>query len=264
MTPGLPALVLAATTWTSTAEAASDLADLPLPSVAPRAPRSPDAAPAADWATLAPHLRVRPYAVPRLGPDDRAAILAAVGRPLPGSVRLAVVLDTPDHSGVVRPEALVSWGRSEAEVFQRALAQTHAVLAPRLQHFDETLPSSGGSTVAGELWTGGDTVSMLADLAAFAGPAPSGYLVTAPSRTMVVLHRLQAAHPVDPPLATFAALTAVGPPDDHEPFSDTLYWWYAGTLHPLQVVDPVGGPPAVVADATLQHLRRTLAGPAPR
>ena len=234
--------------------------DLPSPPdlPSPLGPTAPARALGTDWQSLSPLLRVRPYDLSTL-PDELAAqVSTGIGRAPDDRLRFVVVVDTPETVGVVGPATAAGWSRSEAEIYAVARAHTRATLQSDLKRHTQAFPSLSGGTIPGEMWTGGDTASVLTDLDSFLGPAPHGALLSVPSRELVMVHHLSPDHPLDAVLATFAALTVVGASPDQEPFSRLLYWWHADTLRTLTVEDPDPGRPRVVSSPTLDALQHSL------
>jgi len=241
------------------AVASPDLPPLHLPGAGPATPSTRPVTIEADWTTLSPHLRVRPFSLEHTPEATARQLSSSVGRTAAPGLRFAVVLDTPETVGLVGPSAVEGWQRSEAEVYAVALAHTRATLRTDLERYSQKLPGLSGTSIDAELWSGGDTVAALADIRTFVGPAPHGVLISAPSRSMVVVHRLDPMDNLGDVLATFAALATVGAPAGHERFSDSLYWWHDDTFRVLTVTDPHPGPPAVDDGPTLDALRSQLA-----
>lgn len=236
--------------WVLTIGLAVAAPDLP----SPPAPQAPVRALGTDWQSLSPLLRVRPFVLSSLTADLQSQVRGGIGRQPVDDLRLVVVVDTPETVGVVGSATLSQWDKSEAEVYAVARAHTRTALRTDLERRTTAFPSLDGTAISGEIWTGGDTVSALADLGSLLPPTPLGVLVSAPARDLVMVHTLDPERPLAPVLATFAALTVVGAPPDRERFSRSLYWWVDGELRALAVEDPDPGRPRVVAGPTLDAL----------
>ncbi len=236
--------------------------DLPVPPVPASVPR----AVGTDWGSMSPLLRIRPFELSTLPDAVRDTVQAGVGQSSIDGVRLAVVVDTPDTVGVVSQATARAWKRSDVEVLAVARAHTRAALQTDLQRFDEAFPSLGDTTIQGQLWTGGDTIAVLSDPGTFLDPAPHGALLVAPTREMVLVHRLSPTVSLEAALATFAALALMDGPPGQEAFSTRLFWWSDGELRVLDVEDPADARPRVSPGPALDALREQRAAtpiPAP-
>ncbi len=233
----------------------------------PTAGRPPDAsarALATSWQNMSSLLRVRPFLLTTLDPKLAEKVRAGIGQVPTQGLRFSVVVDTPETVGLVGPAMAASWDKSEAEIYAVARAHTRVALQADLQQTQLVLPGRSGTAIPGELWTGPDAASTLADLDSFLGPALRGALLAVPSRDTVFVHRLSPEDNLDNVLATFSALAVAGATPDAEPFSTAVFWFGEDHLRLLPVHDPPDGPPRVLDSVELSTLRASLSAPAGR
>jgi len=228
--------------------------DLPPPPM----PNSPPRALGTDWSSLSPLLRVRPFELASIPDTLRGTVTAGLGTTPVDGMRIAVVVDTPETVGVIGPATAQSWQRSDAEVLAVARAHTRAALQTDLERIEQDLPSLDGRSIRGQLWTGGDTVAIFSDPAAYLSPTPHGALLVAPTRDMVLVYTLTADSPLPSVLATFAALALMETPAEQVAFSQRVFWWHDGQLRALSAEDPTDGRPRVVPGPDLEALEREL------
>ena len=185
---------------------------------------------AADYERASQILRLRLYADESMGgmsPADDGPVL----RRLTPGVLLGLVYDFPDSVASVSEEQLVGWDRPEAEVIDRARANTLAEPPPKR----EAVKAGNGAmfeSMRGDSFYVASRVLGLADLLP-AGTA-NGTLVGLPNRHALLWHPIE-------DLQAVRAMTAMAPliqrlfRDGPGSISNQLYWWRGGQLVHLPI-----------------------------